>query len=140
MAALRAASLARRKALLVAMLVDALLDRLFAAGGRGDDILEFRAAAARQDLALGHIMALCSSKGGVALVIEAVSVPLEDYGQLSVADFMVSLYNDQSVQRLLLVDEDGERHDMLDILDAAIATLDAMLAGGSPGQVRQIEA
>ncbi|MGV8832808.1 MAG: hypothetical protein ACOH2N_12605 [Devosia sp.] len=124
MAAALAAPLARRKALLVAMLIDAYVDRLFAAGGLGDDILAFRAATAQACVPLGQIMALCAQRDEVRLVTEAVAIPIEDYGRLSVADFMVSLYNDHSVQRLLLVDDQGQRHDMLETLSAAIAALD----------------
>ena len=128
MAAARAAPLARRKALLVAMLIDAFVDRLFAAGGVGDDILVFRATVAREHVALGRILALCSQNAPVRLAIETVAVPLSDYSTLSVADFMVSLYNGHSVQRLLFIDDAGGRHDMLDTLDAAIAALSALEA------------
>src|SRR5690554_6323544 len=124
MQAVRAAPLARRKALLAAMLIDAQVDRLFAAGGRGDDILAYRATMAARSPALGHILALCGQGGDTALVIDTVAVPLADYGRLAIEDFMVSLYNDHSVQRLRLVTADGERHDMLDSLTGAIAALD----------------
>ena len=124
MAAARAAPLARRKALLVAMLIDAYLDRLFAVGDGGDDILEFRAAMARRSSPLARIMAPCSARPDVQLVIEAVKIAIADYGKLGVEDFMVSLYNDHSVQRLLLVDADGTRHDMIETMTTAIAALD----------------
>ena len=130
MAGLRAAPLARRKVMLVTMLVDAFVDRLFAAGGRGDDILDFRQDVARNEPVLGRVMALCAAQGGGQMTIQAVAVPLAEYGTLSTADFMVSLYNDHSVQRLLLVDAEGQPHDMLAVLDGAIAALDRMLAGG----------
>lgn len=109
--------------MLVAALVDAYVDRLFAADPDTDDILDYRAKIAARSLALGQIMALCSGQDGVRLVIEAVSVPLADYGTLGVEDFMVSLYNDLSVQRLRLVLPDGTRRDMLEVLDEAIAAL-----------------
>ncbi|MDP2782574.1 hypothetical protein, partial [Devosia sp.] len=96
MQALRAAPLARRKALLAAMLIDAQVDRLFAAGGRGDDILAYRATMAVRSPDLGRILALCGQGGDTALVIDTVAVPLADYGRLAVEDFMVSLYNDHS--------------------------------------------
>lgn len=131
MAALRAAPLARRKALLVAMLVDAYLDRLFAAGDLGDDILMFRATVAQNCAGLGPVIALCSGHDKTRLVTAAVAVPLEEYGQLGVADFMVSLYNDHSVQRLLLETGTGERLDMLATLDAAISELDRIAAMAS---------
>jgi hypothetical protein len=62
-------------------------------------------------------MALCS--GRVRLVTEAVAVPIADYGALAVEDFMVSLYNDHSVQRLRL-----NGSDMMKTLAEAIAALD----------------
>ena len=126
MAAARAAPLARRKALLVAMLIDAYVDRLFAGGGMGEDILAFRAGVVQSSAPLGRILALCAAGDKTRLAIESVTVPLADYGRLSVEDFMVSLYNDHSVQRLLLVSADGTRHDMLDTLEGAIAALDGI--------------
>ncbi|MCS6759540.1 MAG: hypothetical protein MO852_11710 [Candidatus Devosia euplotis] len=100
MAAARAAPLARRKALLAAM--------------------------QQISAPLGRILALCAAGDKTRLVIESVAVPLAEYGRLSVEDFMVSLYNDHSVQRLLLVTVDGARHDMLDTLEGAIAALDGI--------------
>jgi len=126
MAAARAAPLARRKALLVAMLIDAYVDRLFAAGGMGEDILAFRAGVMQSSEPLERIMGLCGPGGEPSLAIESVAVPLPEYGQLSVEDFMVSLYNDHSVQRLVIVLSDGTRHDMLDTLAAAITDLFAI--------------
>lgn len=139
MAALRATPLARRRGLLVAMLVDAYVDRLFAAGGRGDDILEFRAGVARDDAALRLILALGSAKGDVVVTTEAVPVALADYGKLSVADFMVSLYNDHSVQRLLLIDAHGQRHDLLDTLESAVTGLNRVQARQVAGQGGETE-
>ena len=121
--ALRAAPLSARKAMLVAGLIDAYVDRLFAADGAADDILEFRADVALRSPALGQIMALCA--GRAQLVIEAVTVPLDDYGALAVEDFMVSLYNDHSVQRLRLIAADGHPQDLLETLEAAVAALEA---------------
>lgn len=123
---LRAAPLSVRKAMLVAMLVDGLVDRIFAEDAEADDILAYRAGLAAASPALGLILTLASRRA--ELVTEAVAVPLAGYGGLSVEDFMVSLYNDHSVQRLRLIAPDGERHDMLDALDAAIAALDRRLA------------
>ena len=119
---LQAAPLSRRKAMLVAGLVDAYVDRLFASAAGVDDILEFRAGVAAGSRALGLIMALCRGRG--SLVMQSVAVPIADYGALSVEDFMVSLYNDHSVQRLRLVLPDGERCDILGILGEAIGALD----------------
>jgi hypothetical protein len=120
---LLAAPLSARKARLVAALVDAYVDRMFAATRDEDDILEFRAAVAGRSVALGRVMALCSQQAGMRLATEAVKVPIAEYGTLGVEDFMVSLYNDYSVQRLLLVLPDGQRFAMLDVLREAIKGL-----------------
>ena len=120
---LQAAPLSRRKAMLVAALVDAFVDRKFAAEA-ADDILAYRAELAAKRPALGLVMALCAGRDGVAVVTEAVTVPIADYGKLGVEDFMVSLYDDHSVQRLQLVLPDGERRNMLAVLEEAVAGLD----------------
>ena len=119
---MQAAPLSARKAMLVAALVDAYVDRLFGATPDAEDILAFRAGVATQFTALGHIMALCA--GRAHLVTKAVVVPIADYGALAVEDFMVSLYNDHSVQRLRLIHPDGSGADMLETLVEAIAALD----------------
>lgn len=124
---LQAAPLSRRKAMLVAALLDAFADRMFAAEPDADDILAYRAALAATQPALGLVMALCAGRDGARVVTEAVAVPIEDYSALPVEDFMVSLYNDHSVQRLRLVLPDGERRDMLAVLGEAIAELDQHL-------------
>ena len=110
--------------MLVAALIDAYVDRLFAAQAEPDDILEFRAAMAAGSEAVGLVMTLCSPGGSVRLVTEAVAVPIADYGALGVEDFMVSLYNDHSVQRLRLVLPDGSRRDMHEALRAALVEVD----------------
>lgn len=120
---LLAAPLSARKARLVAALVDAYVDRLFASAPGVDDILEFRAGMAGGSAALGRIMALCGDKG-VQLVTEAVEIPLADYPALPIEDFMVSLYNGHSVQRLRLRTADGGHHDMMETLREAICALD----------------
>lgn len=110
--------------MLVAALADAYVDRLFDADPTVDDILVYRAEAAARSPALGQVMALCAGDTGFAVVTEAVVVPLAEYGSLDVEDFMVSLYNDHSVQRLRLTLPDGGRSDMLDVLEKAIAALE----------------
>lgn len=112
-----------RKARLVAALVDAHVDRLFVALPDPDDILTFREAMAAGSPELARIMAL-GGQGEVYMVTEAVAVPIAEYGALPVEDFMVSLYNDHTVQRLLIVTADGRRHDLIDTLGQAIAALD----------------
>ena len=119
---LRAAPLSARKARLVAALIDAYVDRLFASAPDIDDILKFRAGIAASSPGLGRIMALCSGRSSLELA--TVTVPISDYGALPVEDFMVSLYNDHTVQRLLLKTADGSCHDMIETLDQAIGALD----------------
>lgn len=121
--AAQAAPLSARKAVLVAMLIDAYVDRMFAALPEAGDILEYRAKVAATSPALRLVMALCSRRHGVDLVTEAVQVPIADYGKLSEADFMVSLYNDHSVQRVRIVGADGERRDMHEVLREAMEAL-----------------
>lgn len=121
-----AAPLSRRKALLVAMLVDAYVDRLFAADPEAEDVLAFRQRLAAASPALGTIMALAAQREGVRLVTEAVAVPIADYGALAVEDFMVSLYNDHSIQRLRIVLPAGDRLDMHEMLAEAMETLGDM--------------
>ena len=107
--------------MLVAALADAYVDRLFAADGAAEDVLAFRARIAIQSPALGYIMALCACRA--QLVTDAVAVPIADYGLLEVEDFMVSLYNDHSIQRLRLVLPDGTGLDMLEVLNQAVEAL-----------------
>lgn len=123
MAAARQAMLSRRKAMLAAYLVDAFVDRLFAARAEpAGDILVFRAGIASAHPPLGLVLDLVA--GRAELLIEAVEVPLADYGKLSVEDFMVSLYNGHTVQRVRLVTADGQREDVHAALAAALAALD----------------
>ena len=120
-AAARAAPLSARKALLAALLVDAVADAHFAAEAKGGDILAFRESLAAGSDALALVFALAARRAD--LVTEAVTVPLADYGQLSVEDFMVSLYNANTVQRIRIVTPDGRRVDVHDVLAAALAAL-----------------
>lgn len=121
-----AAPLSSRKATLVAMLIDAYADRLFAAQDDVDDILVFREMLAVQSPALGHILALASHRpNGPRLITEAVEVPLDEYVKLSVEDFMVSLYNGQTVQRVRLVLPDGSRLAIHEVLAEAIEAMRA---------------
>jgi len=117
----KAAPLSARKAMLAVLLVDAYADRLFAAQTEADDILEFRAGLAAASPALGLVFDLAA--GRARLVTEAVTVPVEEYGRLSVQDFMVSLYNGHTVQRVLVVAPDGTRHDVHAVLEEAVGRL-----------------
>ena len=115
--------LSRRKAMLAAYLVDAFVDRLFAARAEpAGDILVFRAGMAETHPLLGLVLDLVA--GRAELLIEAVEVPLADYGKLSVEDFMVSLYNQHSVQRVRIATPDGGRQDVHPVLADAVAALE----------------
>jgi hypothetical protein len=105
--AAQAAPLSARKLALVCGLADAYADRLFGEQPDADDILEFRRGLAGLSPELGLCFAVV--RGDAKLVTEAVQVPLSDYGQLRVEDFMVSLYNDHSVQRVRIALADGTR-------------------------------
>lgn len=120
-----AAPLSAKKAMLVALLVDALVDRNFAASATAsDDLLTFRQEIAMRGPALAEIMALASLKAaGPRLMTAAVDVPISDYGGLSTPDFMVSLYNGHTVQRVLIERPDGTRAEIHPLLREAIAEL-----------------
>lgn len=114
----------RRKAMLAACLVDAFVDRLFAARAEpAGDILRFRAGLAAAHPPLGDIIDLVA--GRAELVLAALEVPLAEYAGLSVEDFMVSLYNQHTVQRLRIVTRAGGQDDMHMVLAAAVVALEA---------------
>lgn len=122
-AAARAAPLSSKRAWLAALLIDQAADALFAAklGGRGEDILAFRESLATQSEPLALVFALASRQ--LDLVTEAVEVPVRDYPNLGVEDFMVSLYNNRTVQRVRVALPDGGRRDVHEVLAAALAFL-----------------
>jgi hypothetical protein len=125
-AAARAAPLSRKRAMLAVLLLDAAVEARFAAGG-GDDPLAFRAEVAASSDALALVMALAAMEdGGPRLVVEPIEVPLANYPALSVEDFMVSLYNDHTVPRVRIALAEGGRHDVHEMLAAA---LDALRTG-----------
>jgi hypothetical protein len=104
--------LSRKKAMLVAHLIDAFADRLFAAKAEpAGDVLKFRDGLRAAHPGLGQVFDLVT--GRLTLVTEAVEVPLADYPKLSVEDFMVSLYNDHTVQRLRIAGSDADVHAVL---------------------------
>ena len=117
----QAAPLSARKAMLAVLLMDAYADRLFAAQTEADDILAFRAGQAAAAPALGLVFD--QAAGRARLVTEAVQMPLEEYDRLSVQDFMVSLYNGHTVQRVLVVGADGVKHDVHAVLAEAVGVL-----------------
>jgi hypothetical protein len=121
--AARAAPLSAKRARLAALLIDAYVDRLFAARHAGDaDVLAFRAELAVGSPALAAAFELAN--GTARLVTEAVEVPLDDYPALPLADFMVSLYNDHTVQRVFIVTPEGQRLPVHDVLGQALATIE----------------
>lgn len=126
----RQSPLSVRKALLVAVLLDHFADRVFARFRSenpervcgAEDLPAWRAALAARSDALAAIFALSSGRSDAyGLRIETVTVPIADYPALSVADYMVSLYNRNSVQRVRLVSPDGQSMAAHDVLEAALA-------------------
>lgn len=120
-AAACAAPLSARKAMLVAQLVDAYADRLFGAQAEFDDILDFRDSLAARSPDLAKVFAL--GRGEARLMTAAMEVPISEYDALGVEDFMVSLYNQHSVQRVFLVTPDGSRELVHGVLAEAVASL-----------------
>lgn len=119
--------LSRKRAMLAALLVDAFVDRLFAVSAEpGGDILAFREALAARHYPLAMILDLAA--GRATLLMEAVEVPIADYAALGVEDFMVSLYNQHTVQRVRIAAGD-ERADVHEMLAAALAAVKSELSG-----------
>ena len=124
MAAALNAPLSRKKAMLVALLVDAALDEAFAGAAVDGDILTFREETASRSEALRLVLDLAAMREDrPKLVLDAVEVPIRDYGSLKVEDFMVSLYNDHTVQRVLIALPDGGRRDGLKVLAEAVGAV-----------------
>lgn len=118
------APLSRRRILLAALLIDEALEALCGASGAGD-IVSFRAMARREKPALAGLLELTAlAEAGPWLRLETVEVPLAEYSRLELPDFMVSLYNQHSVQRARLAWADGRREDALPLLAKALADLD----------------
>ena len=122
-AAARAAPLSTKRAWLAALLIDQAADALFAVklGGQGEDILAFRAELAAKSEPLALVFAIAGRERD--LVTEAVEVPVRDYPNLGVEDFMVSLYNAHAVQRVLIALPDGGRRDVHEVLAEALEAL-----------------
>ena len=132
LAAARAHPLSSRKTLLVAVLLDNFCDQIFEALRRSasaqvfqaEDVLAFRERLRAQSPALGLIFDLCAiAPGGPRLEIRAVEVPIADYGGLSIEDFMVSLYNANTVQRVVIVSPDASQRLAHEVLGQALADL-----------------
>jgi hypothetical protein len=120
LAAFTAAPLARRKAMLLALLIDAEID-----AHAGDDPLAHRASVAAAEPALAAVMELCAMReNGARLVLEPVTITAADAAGLREADYMVSLYNGATVERVRLAWPDGRREDALALLRQAVAALE----------------
>jgi hypothetical protein len=114
--ALEASPLSRKKAMLLVLLVDAAIDEGV------DDPLAQRAAIT--DPALKTVMELAAMRESPALVLEPVAISPEDAKTLSEADYMVSLYNAGTVQRVRIAWADGRREEALPVLRQAVAALE----------------
>ncbi len=119
-----AAPQSRKAAMLVVLLIDRAIDDRFAHSG-SDDRLAFRAALAASSPALALVMAVAAMRAdGARLVLEAVALEAADAAALSEPDYMVSLYNAGTVQRVLIADG-AARHDALVTLSEAVRQLAA---------------
>ena len=101
--------------MLLALLIDQAVDEQ--AGG---DPLAHREGVARGEL--GTVMELAAMReDGPRLVVETVA--LEDPEAVSEADYMVSVYNGGTVQRVRIAWPDGRREDALPVLRAAASSV-----------------
>ena len=127
-----AAPLSARKVLLVAVLLDHFADLVFTRWRDmpervlgAQDVLDWRATLAKQCPALALVAHLASGKhDGATLRIDTIRLPIADYPALGIEDYMVSLYNQNSVQRVVVARRDGSTVLAHDILAAALAYLD----------------
>jgi hypothetical protein len=114
-AALEAAPLSRKKAMLLVLLIDGAIDAMRADGG---DVLAHREAVATAHPSLALVMELAAMReGGPRLTIESRDVPPTDE-----AEYMISLYNDASVSRLMIRAGDTV-NEALQLLRQAVADL-----------------
>ena len=103
--------------MLLTLLVDGAIEA-------GDDPLAQRALAGTHP-ALATVMELAAMREeGPRLVLEAVRVTATDAAGLREADYMVSLYNGATVQRVRIAWTDGRREDALVVLRQAVAALE----------------
>ena len=123
------ALLSIRQAWLVAMLIDHLPDRMFEAYREtapdkvfnAEDLPAYRAILREKSPALAIIFDLCALRPeGRTLKVVPVEVPIAEYHKLSVEDFMVSLYNQNSVQRVVVAWGDGRQRLAHEVLGEAI--------------------
>ncbi len=132
------APLSARKTLLAVVLLDNFADRVFEAFRfsapakvfAAEDLPAFRTALAERSSALGLIFALGAARpDGPRLVTRAVEVPIAEYHKLTVEDFMVSLYNRHTVQRVLIASPDAPDRLALDVVGEALAWWQAFGVG-----------
>ena len=123
-----AAPLSVRKVLLVAVLLDHFADRVFTQFRDmpervfgAEDVLAWRAMLAARSEPLALVADLASGqRDGAILRVDAITVPIADYPALAVEDYMVSLYNQNSVQRVVIVRGDGSTALAHEILASAL--------------------
>jgi hypothetical protein len=126
--------LSARQTKLVMTLIDKFADRVFLdrreqhpdrvveiAGRRLEDGIAWRDFLWEQSPALRAIFDVCAIPPLATLETRAVEVPIPEYPRLSTADFMVSLYNRNTVQRVLLVFPDGETQLAREAIGGAMA-------------------
>jgi hypothetical protein len=123
-----AAPLSVRKVLLVAVLLDHFADRVFTQFRDmpervfgAQDVLAWRAMLAARSEPLALVADLASGqRDGATLRVDAIAVPIADYPALAIEDYMVSLYNQNSVQRVIVVRRDGSTVLAHGVLAAAV--------------------
>jgi hypothetical protein len=133
LADLDAHPLSARQTRLVMALIDKFADRVFLArrarhpdrvapidGRTIEDPIAWRDFLRQSSPALAAIFEVCANPATAGLEIRAVEVPIPDYPRLSTADFMVSLYNKNTVQRVLLVSPDGKTQLAREVIGAAM--------------------
>jgi hypothetical protein len=126
----REAPLSRRKAMRAVVLIDGLLDKISESGAVGDDLPEARRAIAAKWPSLAVIMDLAGvERDGPSLVVMEQEVPLKRYQDLAVEDFMVSLYNNHCVQRLVVIGAAMAPIPMEHLLDKALEELTILGSG-----------
>lgn len=117
------APLSMRRAMLVVLLLDTLVEEL--ASRDGQDPLKVRGTIAHRSPDLRLVLEIAAHRGGgPGLVVEEVGVPLTEYETLSTAEFMISLYNEHTVPRLLVALTDGTRTDARAVLHGAVAAVE----------------
>ena len=123
------ALLSIRQAWLVAVLIDHLPDRMFEAYRKtapekvfkAEDLPAYRAILREKSPALAIIFDLCAMRPeGPTLKVVAVEVPIAEYHKLGIEDFMVSLYNQNTVQRVVVAWGDGRQALAHEILGEAV--------------------